>query len=48
VSLLMAIGVNGEGYREVLGICERAKEGKAVWSGGFLDTSRNAACAVCG
>ena len=32
VSLLMAIGVNGEGYREILGICEGAKEDKAGWS----------------
>jgi putative transposase len=40
VSLLVAIGVNGEGYREILGICEGAKEDKAGWSG----ISRNAAC----
>jgi transposase-like protein len=26
VSLLVAIAVNGEGYREILGICEGAKE----------------------
>ena len=32
VSLLVAIGVNGEGYREILGICEGAKEDKAGWS----------------
>ncbi len=32
VSLLLAIGVNGEGYREILGICEGAKEDKAGWS----------------
>jgi putative transposase len=25
-------GVNGEGYREILGICEGAKEDKAGWS----------------
>jgi putative transposase len=30
---LVAIGVNGEGYREILGICEGAKEDKAGWSG---------------
>jgi hypothetical protein len=24
--------VNGEGYREILGICEGAKEDKAGWS----------------
>ncbi len=33
VSLLVAIGVNGEGYREILGICEGAKEDKVGWSG---------------
>lgn len=32
VSLLVAIGVNAEGYRENLGICEGAKEGKSGWS----------------
>src|SRR5579863_7091346 len=32
VSLLVAIGVNGEGYREILGICEGAKKDKAGWS----------------
>jgi putative transposase len=31
VSLLVAIGVNGH-YREILGICEGAKEDKAGWS----------------
>jgi transposase-like protein len=29
VSLLVAVGVNSEGYREILGICEGAKEEKA-------------------
>ena len=33
VSLLVAIGVNGEGYREILDICEGVKEDKAGWSG---------------
>ena len=33
VSLLVAIAVNHEGYREILGICEGAKEDKAGWSG---------------
>jgi putative transposase len=33
VSLLVAIAVNGEGYRDILGICEGAKEDKAGWSG---------------
>jgi len=32
VSLLVAIGVNREGYREILGIVEGAKEDKAGWS----------------
>jgi putative transposase len=32
VSLLVAIGVNNDGYREILGICEGAKEDKAGWS----------------
>src|ERR1700739_3059065 len=32
VSLLVAIAVNGEGYREILGICGGAKEDKAGWS----------------
>jgi len=33
VSLLVAIGVNDDGYREILGICEGAKEDKKGWSG---------------
>jgi putative transposase len=33
VSLLVAIGVSAEGDREILGICEGAKEDKAGWSG---------------
>jgi putative transposase len=33
VSLLVAIAVNGEGFREILGIVEGAKEDKAGWSG---------------
>jgi hypothetical protein len=32
VSLLVAIGVNASGYREILGICEGAKEDKSGWS----------------
>jgi transposase-like protein len=32
VSLLVAIDVNNDGYREILGICEGAKEDKAGWS----------------
>jgi putative transposase len=31
-SLLVAIRVNGQGFREILGICEGAKEDKAGWS----------------
>lgn len=33
VSVLVAIGVNTKGYREVLGVTEGAKEDKAGWSG---------------
>jgi putative transposase len=33
VSLLVAMAVNTEGYREILGIVEGAKEDKAGWSG---------------
>ena len=33
VSVLVAVGVNREGYREILGVCEGAKEDKAGWSG---------------
>lgn len=33
VSLLVAIGVNANGYREILGIVEGTKEDKAGWSG---------------
>jgi transposase-like protein len=32
VSLLVASAVNEDGYREILGICEGAKEDKAGWS----------------
>jgi putative transposase len=39
VSLLVAIGVNRNGYREILGICEGAKEDKSGWSG-FLKPTR--------
>lgn len=35
VSVLVAIGVNKEGYREILGVAEGAKEDKASW-GAFL------------
>src|SRR3954469_10508335 len=33
VSLLVAIGVSAEGFREILGICEGAKEDRRGWSG---------------
>jgi putative transposase len=32
VSVLVAIGVNDQGYRKIVGICEGAKEDKAGWS----------------
>lgn len=32
ISVLVAVGVNQEGYREVLGVAEGAKEDKASWS----------------
>ncbi|WP_409364185.1 transposase, partial [Bradyrhizobium liaoningense] len=32
VSLLVASAVNAEGVREILGICEGAKEDKSGWS----------------
>jgi putative transposase len=32
VSILVAIGVNREGYREILGVAEGAKEDKASWT----------------
>jgi len=40
VSLLVAISVNGEGYREILGVVEGAKEDKASWSS-FLKQLRD-------
>lgn len=33
VSILVAIGVNDQGYRKILGVVEGAKEDKAGWSG---------------
>jgi len=33
VSILVAIGVNAQGYREVLGVAEGTKEDKASWQG---------------
>lgn len=36
VPLLVAISVNGEGYRQILGIVEGAKEDKAAGWSAFL------------
>jgi putative transposase len=47
VSLLVAIGVNGEGYREILGICEGAKEDKRAGARSS-NISSAAACMVSG
>lgn len=33
VSVLVAVGVNKEGYREILGVAEGAKEDKTSWAG---------------
>jgi putative transposase len=33
VSVLVAVGVNRDGYRDILGVAEGAKEDKASWSG---------------
>jgi putative transposase len=33
VAVLVAVGVNTEGYREILGVAEGAKEDKASWAG---------------
>ena len=32
VSVLVAIGVNSEGYREILGVAEGSRENKESWS----------------
>ncbi len=40
ISILVAIGVNQEGYREVLAVCEGAKEDKASWTA-FLRHLKN-------
>jgi transposase-like protein len=47
VSLLVAIAVTSEGYREILGICEGAKEDKAGWSS-FLKHLKGAGLPACG
>lgn len=46
VSLLVAIAVNAEGYREILGIVEGAKEDNAGWSG-FLKHLKSAGSRAC-
>src|SRR5262245_1692095 len=46
VSLLVAISVNADGYRQILGIVEGAKEDKAGWSAFLSHLTRNAACTV--
>jgi transposase-like protein len=33
VSVLVAVGVAADGYRQILGVCEGAKEDKEGWSG---------------
>lgn len=35
VAILVAIGVNEDGYREVLGVAEGMKEDKVSWAGFF-------------
>lgn len=40
VSVLVALGVNEYGYREVIGIAEGAKEDKDSWSGFLLQSER--------
>ena len=46
VSLLVASAVNSEGFREILGICEGAKEDKSGWSA-FLRLWSTAASRAC-
>lgn len=46
VSLLVAIGVSAEGYREILGICEGAKEDKAGWSAFLAHLKQRGLCGV--
>jgi hypothetical protein len=47
VSLLVAIGVTTDGYREILGIMEGPKEDKSGWSAFLCGTSWIAACQAC-
>ena len=46
VSLLVAIAVNGEGYRQILGIVEGAKEVKAGWSAFLSHLRERGLCGV--
>ena len=48
VSLLVAIGVNGEVIVKILGICEGAKEDKKAAGAPSSSISRDAGCAVSG
>ena len=36
VAVLVAVGVNEQGFREILGVCEGAKEDKESWPMGTL------------
>ena len=40
VSVLVAIGIGTDGYRQILGVCEGEKEDMAGWRG-FLRTCPN-------
>ena len=40
VAVLVAFGVNSDGYREILGVCEGAKEDKASWLSFLRDLKR--------
>jgi putative transposase len=46
VSLLVAVGVSAEGFREILGSCEGAKEDKAGWSGFLAHLKRRGLAGV--
>src|SRR5512143_1640440 len=46
VSLLVAISVNAEGYRQILGIVEDAKEDKAGWSAFLAHLKSRGLCGV--
>ena len=46
VSLLVAISVNADGYRQILGIVEGAKEDKAGWSGFLAHLKGRGLCGV--